>query len=96
MTGINQKAALVAIVAIATVLAVSTIAIGNGRTASAAPTSTETTTITKHLNNTGVNVQTETNQPQNCQTVGGTSGISGSCVGTSTDTVTQSGGILKK
>jgi hypothetical protein len=92
MTGINQKTALVAIAAIATVLAVSTIAIGNGRMASAA----ETTTITKHLNNTGVNVQTETNQPQTCQTVGGTSGISGSCIGTSTDTVTQSGGILKK
>jgi hypothetical protein len=92
MTGINQKTALVAIVAIAAVLAVSTIAIGNGRTAFGA----ETTTITKHVNNTGVNVPTETNQPQTCQTVGGTSGISGSCVGTSTDTVTQSGGILKK
>jgi hypothetical protein len=92
MTSKNQKTAIIAIAAIATVLAVSTIAIGSGRTAFA----TETTTITKHVNNTGVNVQTETNQPQTCQTVGGTSGISGSCVGTSTDTVTQSGGILKK
>jgi C4-dicarboxylate transporter len=92
MTSINQKTGLVAIAAIATLLAVSTIAIGSGRTAFAA----ETTTITKHVNNTGVNVQTETDQPQTCQTVGGTSGISGSCLGTSTDTVTQSGGILKK
>jgi hypothetical protein len=92
MTSFNQKTALVAIAAVATVLIVSTIAVGIGRAASAA----ETTTITKRVNNTGVNVQTETNQPQTCQTVGGTSGISGSCLGTSTDTVTQSGGILKK
>jgi hypothetical protein len=92
MTGINQKTALVAIAAIATVLAVSTIAIGNGRMAFAA----ETTTITKNTNNTGINVPTDTNQKQDCQTVGGTSGISGSCIGTSTDTVTQSGGMLKK
>ena len=92
MTGINQKTALVAIVTIATVLAVSTIAIGNGRMVSA----TETTTVTKNINNTGVNVQTETNQPQNCQTVGGNSGISGSCTASSTNTVAQSGGILHK
>ena len=93
MTSIkNEKTALVAIVAIAAVLAVSTIAIGNGRMALAA----DTTTITKNTNNTGVNVQTDTNQKQECQTVGGTSGISGSCIGTSTDTVTQSGGMLKK
>jgi hypothetical protein len=92
MTSKNQKTAIIAIAAIATVLAVSTIAIGSGRTALAA----ETITVTKHLNNTGVNVQTETNQPQTCQTVGGTSGITGSCTASSTDTVTQSGGILKK
>lgn len=92
MTSFNQKTALVAIAAVATVLIVSTIAVGIGRAASAA----ETTTITKRVNNTGVNVQTETNQPQTCQTVGGTSGISGSCIGTSTDTIGQSGGILKK
>jgi len=80
------------VVAIAAVLAVSTIAIGHGRTAFAA----ETTTISNYVNNTGVNVQTDTNQPQTCQTVGGTSGISGSCIGTSTDNVQQSGGMLKK
>jgi len=88
----NEKTALVAIVAIAVVLAVSTIAIGSGRMAFAA----ETTTITKHTNNTGINVPTDTNQKQDCQTVGGTSGISGSCLATSTDTVQQSGGMLKK
>jgi hypothetical protein len=92
MTGINQKTAVVAIAAIATVLTVSTIAIGNGRTALAA----ETTTITKSTNNTGINVPTDTNQKQDCLTAGGSSGLTGSCIGSSTDSVTQSGGILKK
>jgi hypothetical protein len=93
MTSIkNHKTALVAISAIAAVLAVSTIAIGNGRMALAA----ETTTITKNVNDTGVNVQTDTNQKQDCLTAGGTSGISGSCTATSTDNVMQSGGIHHK
>ncbi|HYA83685.1 MAG TPA: hypothetical protein VEH06_09600 [Candidatus Bathyarchaeia archaeon] len=52
--------------------------------------------ITKTLDNQGVNVQTDTNQKQDCLTAGGSSGISGSCTASSTDTVTQSGGILKK
>jgi len=56
----------------------------------------ETSTITKNVNNTGVNVQTDTNQKQDCLTAGGTSGLANSCQGTSTDTVTQSGGILHK
>jgi hypothetical protein len=97
MTSINQKTALVAIVAIAAVLAVSTI----GRAAFAADT--ETTTITKHTNNTGVNDQMDTAQKQNCETAGGASpiggtgeGASGSCTATSSDTITQSGGVLKK
>ena len=45
MTGVNQKTTLVAFVAIAAVLAVSTIAIGHGRTAFAA----ETTSISKSI-----------------------------------------------
>ncbi len=84
----NQKTALIAIVAIAALLAVSTIAIGNGRMALA-----DTATITKHTNNTGVNVQTDTNQKQNCATAGGNSGITMSCTANSNDQVTQSGGI---
>jgi hypothetical protein len=93
MTSIkNHKTALVAISAIAAVLAVSTIAIGNGRMAHAA----ETTTITKNVNNTGVNVQTDTAQKQNCETAGGSSPMSGSCTATSTDNVMQSGGIHHK
>ena len=90
MTSINQKTALVAIVAIAVVLAVSTI----GRAAFAADT--DTTTITKNVNNTGVNVQTDTAQKQNCETAGGSSGLTNSCTASSTDTISQSGGVLKK
>jgi hypothetical protein len=90
MTSINQKTALVAIVAIAAVLAVSTI----GRAAFAADT--DTTTITKNINNTGVNVPTDTAQKQNCETAGGMSTISTSCQSTSIDSITQSGGVLKK
>jgi len=92
MTKIKQSKTLLAIAAIATVLAVSTIAIRIGRTALAA----DTTTITKNLNNTGVNVPTDTDQKQDCQTVGGKSGISGSCLATSTDKINQTGGILKR
>lgn len=65
MTSIkNEKTALVAIVAIAA----NTIDIGNGRMTIAA----EITTVTK---NTGVNVLTDIHQKQDCQTVGGMSGI---------------------
>ncbi|HYA84444.1 MAG TPA: hypothetical protein VEH06_13505 [Candidatus Bathyarchaeia archaeon] len=83
----NQKKAL-GIVAIAAVIAVSTVALGNGRVALA-----DTTTITKHTNNTGVNVPTDTDQKQNCETAGGSSGIAMSCTANSNDQVTESGGI---
>jgi len=89
----NQKTALVTIAAIAAVLAVSTIAIGNGRMALA---ETDTKTITIHVNNTGINVPTETSQKQQCDTVGVNSPIGGSCLATSTDNINQQGGILKK
>ncbi|MGA9150013.1 MAG: hypothetical protein WBZ36_05495 [Candidatus Nitrosopolaris sp.] len=85
-----EKTAIVTIAAIATVLAVSTIAMGSVHNAFA------NKTITMRVNNTGVNVPTHTNQKQECQTVGGTSGITNSCQTTSTDTVTQSGGMLQK
>jgi len=84
----NQKTAL-AIVAIVAVIAVSTVALGAGRLALA----DTTTTITKHTNNTGVNVPTNTDQKQNCETAGGSSGIAMSCTANSNDQVTQSGGI---
>src|SRR5215831_2405660 len=46
--------------------------------------------------NTGINVPTDTNQKQDCLTAGASSGITNSCTASSTNTVTQSGGILKK
>jgi hypothetical protein len=42
----------------------------------------------------GISVTTNTNQLQNCQTAGGTSPITGSCIGTSTNTITESGGVI--
>jgi hypothetical protein len=47
-------------------------------------------------NNTGINVQTDTNQKQDCQTVGGTSPMSSSCIANSNNHITESGGILMK
>jgi hypothetical protein len=97
MTSIkNYKPAtvLVAIAALAGVLVVSTVAIGSGHFALGAET--ETKTITKNLNNPGINVPTDTDQKQDCLTAGGQSQVSGSCTAGSTDTITQSGGILKK
>jgi hypothetical protein len=91
MTSIkNEKTALVTIAAIATVLAVSAIAIGSVHNAKADKT------ITIHVNNTGINVPTDTDQKQECQTAGGSSGISGSCHATSTDRINQSGGQLPR
>ncbi|MFY9794730.1 MAG: hypothetical protein WAK17_18210 [Candidatus Nitrosopolaris sp.] len=88
MTSIrNQKA----VTALAAISAIAAVLIGSVHMALAADDN-----ITKIINNKGVNVQTDTNQKQDCQTAGETSPISNSCTATSTDTVTQSGGILKK
>jgi hypothetical protein len=56
----------------------------------------KTITIRKSTTNTGVNVPTDTDQKQNCETAGGTSGIDRSCTASSFDQITQSGGVLKK
>ncbi|MGA9153168.1 MAG: hypothetical protein WBZ36_21530 [Candidatus Nitrosopolaris sp.] len=47
-------------------------------------------------NNTGINVQTDTNQKQDCETAGETSPITTSWTASSTNTIAQSGGILHK
>ena len=52
--------------------------------------------IAGNVNNTGINVPTDTQQKQECETAGGNSGVSNSCTAASTDTVTQSGGIMKE
>ena len=87
----NHKTAtvLVAIAALAGVLVSSTVAIGSGHIALADD-------ITKLYNNKGISVPTHTNQKQECDTAGGRSGITNSCTAASRDTITQSGGILKK
>ena len=81
--------ALVAIAGLAGMLAVSALAVHNAF-------ADDTKTITKTTTNTGVNVPTDTDQKQNCETVGAMSGIANSCHATSNNTITQSGGILKK
>jgi glucan phosphoethanolaminetransferase (alkaline phosphatase superfamily) len=78
------------VTALAAISAIAAVLIGSVHMALAADN------ITKIINNKGVNVQTYTNQKQDCQTAGETSPISNSCTATSTDTVTQSGGVLKK
>jgi hypothetical protein len=47
-------------------------------------------------NNTGINMQTDSNQKQDCQTVGANSPLSGSCIASSNNQNTGSGGILDK
>jgi uncharacterized protein YabE (DUF348 family) len=86
----------IAILAIAAVLAVSTVAIGTLQMALADET------VTKNVDNTGINVQTHTNQKEQCDTAGASSGIGGgfhrggTCSAFSADNVTQSGGQLTK
>jgi hypothetical protein len=81
----NNKtpAVLVAIAALAAVLVGSTSAIGSGHMA-----------LAGNVTNTGINVPTDTQQKQECETAGGSSGVSNSCTAASTDTITQSGGLL--
>jgi hypothetical protein len=83
---------LVAIAALVGMLAVSTVAIGSVHKALAA----DTKTITKNVDNTGVNTPQDTDQKQECLTAGGTSSITGSCTASSGNAVTESGGLLKK
>jgi hypothetical protein len=63
----------------------------------------ENMSVTKNVDNTGINVQTHTNQKQDCQTAGGMSPIGSffyfggsSCNAGSTDRINQTGGELTK
>jgi hypothetical protein len=95
MKGKNQNLTSIAknhktsttLVAVAAVLLVSTLAIGTGHTAFA-----HNDKNTKVFENSRTNIQTDTNQRQECETAGGTSPISGSCTAASSNTITQSGG----
>ena len=46
------------------------------------------------LKNKGISTPTTTKQPQLCITAGGNSPITGACTATSTNTVTESGGVV--
>ena len=46
------------------------------------------------LKNKGISTPTTTKQPQLCITAGGNSPITGSCIATSTNIVTESGGVV--
>ena len=95
-------------IALAGLLLVSTSAVGNGHTGGWGSGSDSgsgsgsgsgrdpSNNLLVHGNNTGINIQTDTNQPQTCQTVGANSPLSGSCIANSNNQITQSGGILKK
>ena len=80
--------ALVVMAGLAGMLAVSALTVHNAF-------ADDTKTITKTTTNSGVNVPTDTDQKQQCDTAGGMSGISGSCTAKSNDTISQSGGIKK-
>jgi uncharacterized membrane protein len=48
----------------------------------------------KGVKNSGIAIPVITAQQQECETAGGTSPVTGSCIATSTNTVTESGGIV--
>ena len=48
----------------------------------------------KGLKNSGIAVPTLTAQPQECTAAGGTSPITGACIASSSNTVTESGGVV--
>jgi hypothetical protein len=98
-------------IALAGLLLVSTSVVGNGQrggghgggghgggssSSSSSSSSGNSNSLLVDGNNTGINVQTDTNQKQDCQTAGGTSAISGSCIANSNNQITESGGIVKK
>ena len=80
----NNKTApvVIAIAALAAVMVAGTIAVGSGNMAFAGK------------GNDGISVPTDTRQNQECETAGGTSPVSLSCTAASTNTITQSGGVL--
>jgi len=79
--------ALVVVAALAAVLVGSTAAVGTGHMAFAGNGS---------KSNDGINVPTITKQPQECQSAGGTSPITGACIATSTNTIDESGGVISE
>jgi hypothetical protein len=69
---------------------------GGGSSSGSSSISGSSNSLLVDGNNTGINIQTETDEKQDCQTVGGSSPMSGSCIANSNSHITESGGILKK
>jgi hypothetical protein len=91
MTSIKNRKTATILVTISTIAAVLMVAVGSGHMTLAASDN-----VTKNLNNTGINVQTGTDQKQKCDAAGETSPIINSCTATSNDIIGQSGGIHHK
>lgn len=99
----NNTFSVVAIAAVATLL-VASIAVSS-MTNHAAATQGDPSPYAAPMNsgppmksadptNSGISVPTITVQNQECSSAGGTSPITGACIATSTNTVTESGGIV--
>lgn len=80
---------LVVVAALSAILVASAAAVGTVRIALA-------DSGNKTKSNDGISVPTITKQKQECQTAGGASPVTGSCIATSTNTITQDGGVLSE
>ena len=85
MTGIGNHKALVTIATLASILIVNAMTVGTGGHIALA----RQHDTTKVFQNSGINVSTDTNQGQACETASGTSPISGSCNASSSNTISQ-------
>jgi hypothetical protein len=101
VTSINnhQITTVIFAIALAGLLLVGMSAVGNGQTGGGSgggQSSGSSNSLLVDGSNTGINVQTDTNQKQDCETAGETSPITTSCTASSTNSIAQSGGILHK
>jgi len=84
--GKNNYKALATIAALASLLIVNAVTIGTGGGHIAFASHHDNIKV---FENSHINLQTDSNQDQGCETAGGTSPISDSCTASSTDTISQ-------
>jgi hypothetical protein len=89
--GKNHCKVLATIAALASVLIVNAVTIGTGGHIALARDHDNT----KVFENSDINVQTDTGQRQVCKTGGSTSPISDSCTASSSNTISQDGGVIQ-
>jgi hypothetical protein len=92
---------LVAIAALSAILVAGSVAAASDHSAFAHKKMVNKKVVNKKVAkkafvNTGILVPTITLQKQECETAGGTSAVTGSCTATSTNTVTESGGVMNE